>query len=375
MKIVHVAALLGLVYITGCTAKGNTKEKQKDLELPVLQLGYKDTLLHRSYVATINACQNVELRAKVDGFLEQVLVDEGQLVKKGQALFRLNDAEFKVAVTEANALLASAQAEVKAAEVETSRVKTLVGKNVLSASEMDLAKARLAVAEARVAEAQAQVEKATIRYSYTMIRAPFDGIIDRLPNKRGSLIAEGTLLTTVSDIHDMHAYFNVSENEYLHYIKAGQTGNRIGQSVDLMLADGTTYKHAGKIETMESEFEPETGSIAFRASFPNPGKILKHGASGKVMLTSVVPKALMIPSRSVFEIQDKNYVFVVEKDNTVKMKNFIPETRVEDFILVRTGLSAEDRIIYEGVQNIREGNKVVPRPVSMEAVMAEQRED
>lgn len=375
MKIVHVAALLGLVYLTGCTAKGNTKEKSKDIELPVLQLGYKDTLLHRSYVATINACQNVELRAKVDGFLEQVLVDEGQLVKRGQPLFRLNDAEFKVAVSEANAAVASAAAEVKAAEVETNRVKTLVAKNVLSSSEMELAKARLAVAQAKVAEAQAQLEKANIRYSYTMIRSPFDGIIDRLPNKRGSLIAEGTLLTTVSDIHAMHAYFNVSENEYLNYVKAGQTGNRIGQSVDLMLADGTTYKHAGKIETMESEFERETGSIAFRANFPNPGKILKHGASGKVMLTSNLPKALMIPSRSVFEIQDKNYVFVVEKDNTIRMKNFVPETRVEDFILVRSGLSEGDRIIYEGVQNIREGNKIVPREITMEAVMAEQSED
>lgn len=374
MKIVHIAALLVLVYITGCTAKGNTKEKQKDIELPVLQLGYRDTLLHRSYVATINACQNVELRAKVDGFLEQVLVDEGQLVRKGQALFRLNDAEFKVAVSEANALLASAQAEVKAANVETNRVKTLVGKNVLSASEMDLAKARLAVAEAKVAEAQAQVEKANIRFSYTLIRAPFDGIIDRLPQKLGSLIAEGTLLTTVSDIHSMHAYFNVSENEYLNHVKAGKSNDRIGKSVSLTLADGSVYKHEGKIETMESEFEPETGSIAFRASFPNPGKILKHGASGKVMLTSVVPKALMVPSRSVFEIQDKNYVFVVDKDNTVKMKNFVPETRVEDFILVRSGLSAEDRIIYEGVQNIREGNKVVPRPITLEAVMAEQEE-
>lgn len=374
MKIVQVAAVLALLYLTGCTVKGNTKEKQKDLELPVLQLGYKDTLLHRSYVATINAFQNVELRAKVDGFLEQILVDEGQLVKKGQPLFRLNEAEFKVAVSEASAQLSSAGAEVKAAEVEMTRVKTLVGKNVLPASELELAKARVAVANAKVAEAQAQLEKANIRFAYTMIRAPFDGIIDRIPHKLGSLIAEGALLTTVSDIRSMHAYFNVSENEYLHYIKAGQAGNRIGETVNLVLADGSHYKYEGKIETMESEFEPATGSIAFRASFPNPSKILKHGASGKVMVTSTVPNALMIPSRSVFEIQDKNYVFVVDKSNRVKMKSFVPDTRVEDFILVKSGLSAEDRIVYEGVQNIREGNTVVPREISMQTVMAESAE-
>jgi membrane fusion protein (multidrug efflux system) len=372
MKMLQIAGLLGLLYLAGCTVKGNTKEKQKDIELPVLQLDYKDTLLHRSYVATINAFQNVELRAKVNGFLEQVLVDEGQLVKKGQALFRLNDAEFKVQLSEATASLASAHAEVKAAEVEMTRVKTLVGKNVLSSSELELAKAKLAMATAKVAEASAQQEKAQIRLSYTLIRAPFNGIIDRIPHKLGSLIEEGSLLTTVSDIQSMHAYFKVSENEYLNYAQREEKENRIGQMVNLVLADGTTYKYPGKIETMESEFEPETGSIAFRASFPNPSKLLKHGASGKVMLTAPVPRALMIPSRSVFEIQDKNYVFVVTQDNTVRMKSFVPDTRVEDFILVKSGLTDEDKIIYEGVQHIREGNKVVPRPVSMEQVMGEE---
>lgn len=371
MRIVQIAGLVTVLYVTGCTVKGNTKEMPKAVELPVLQLGYKDTMLHRSYVATINAFQNVELRAKVDGFLEQILVDEGQLVKKGQVLFRLNEAEFKVAVSEASALLASTKAEVKAAEIELNRVKTLVGKHVLSSSELELAQSKLSAATAKAAEASAQLEKAEIRHSYTLIRAPFDGVLDRIPHKVGSLIAEGTLLSTVSDIHAMHAYFNVSENEYLNYIKSGQSESRIGKTVNLVLADGSTYRHAGKIETMESEFEPQTGSIAFRASFPNPSRLLKHGASGKVLLTSAVPKALLIPQRSVFEIQDKNYVFVVNKDNTVRMKSFVPDTRVEDFILVQSGLSEEDRIVYEGVQNIREGNRIVPRMVSMEDVAAD----
>lgn len=369
MKIVHLACLLGALYVTGCMVKGNTNAQQKDVELPVLQLRYRDTLLHRSYVATINAFQNVELRAKAGGFLEKILVDEGQYVKKGQALFQLNDAEFKVQLSEATAAVASARAEVKAAEVEMNRVKTLVAKHVLSSSEQELAKARLAAASAKEQEALAQLEKARIKLSYTLIRAPFNGIIDRIPHKMGSLIAEGTLLTTVSDIHAMHAYFNVSENEYLNYVKSGQSGSRLGQTVHLVLADGSDYSHAGKIETMEGEFERSTGSIAFRASFPNPSKLLKHGASGKVMLTAAVPKALMIPQRSVFEIQDKNYVFVVNDDNTVRMKSFVPDTRVEDFILVKEGLSDKDMIVYEGVQNIREGNRVVPRYISMDSLL------
>ena len=370
MKKVQFIYLLSAVYLTGCFAKGNVKTEEKALELPVLKLEPVDTVLHKSYVATINACQNVELRAKASGFLEQILVDEGEFVKKGQLLFRLNDAEFKVQMSEATAFLSSAKAEAKAAEVEAGRVKTLVDKSIVSPSELDLAKARLAAANAKIEEAKAREEKARIRLSYTAVRAPFDGIIDRIPHKLGSLIAEGTLLTTASDIKTMHAYFKVSEREYLNFIKSGKAGERLGQSVGLILADGASYDFKGRIETMEGEFEPGTGSIAFRASFPNPHRLLKHGASGKIRLTSVVTDALMIPQKAVFEIQDKNYVFVINKDNTVNMKSFEPDAHVEDFILVKSGLSANDNIIYEGVQNVKEGYKIIPRFITMDSLLA-----
>lgn len=370
MKPVQLICILSTIYLTGCFAKGNVKEKEKDLELPVLQLSYIDTMLHKSYVATINACQNVELRAKASGFLEEILVDEGKYVKKGQLLFRLNDAEFKVQMSETAAFLSSAKAEVKATEVEMKRVKTLVAKNVLADSELELAEARLAAAQAKAEEAQAREEKARIRLSYTAIRAPFSGIIDRIPHKPGSLIAEGTLLTTVSDIHAMHVYFNVSEKEYLNYIRSGKSGNRLGQSVNLVLADGTDYGQQGRIETMEGEFQPGTGSIAFRANFPNPAGLLKHGASGKIQIISNISKALLIPQKAVFEIQDRNYVFVLNKNNTVSMKSFEPEAHVEDLILVRSGLTDSDRIIYEGVQNVKEGYRVIPRFISMDSVLA-----
>jgi membrane fusion protein (multidrug efflux system) len=247
-----------------------------------------------------------------------------------------------------------------------------VEKKILSQSELELATARLTAAKAKVQEAQAGKEKAALHLSYTNIRAPFSGIIDRIPHKIGSLMSEGTLLTTVSDIHSMHAYFNVSENEYLHYVKAGKERNRMGMPVQLQLADGTIFPHTGKIETMDGEIEKQTGSIAFRARFPNPEKLLKHGASGKVLLTSMVPRAIMIPQKSVFEIQDKTYVFVLENNNTVKMKQFLPDTRINDFVLVRSGLQEGDRIIYEGIQNIREGVKVAPRFISADSLLKAQ---
>ncbi|THU41196.1 efflux RND transporter periplasmic adaptor subunit [Niastella caeni] len=370
MKALTALTILCIIWLTGCGVKGNTETKIKDLELPVFQLRSKDTTLHRSYVASINAYQNVELRAKVSGFLESILVDEGQLVKKGQLMFQLNDAEFKVQLSEAKASLTSAMAEVKSAEVELRRVQSLVDKKIVSDSELDLANAKLTAAKAKVDEALAKEEKAKINLSYTAVRAPFDGIIDRIPHKLGSLVTEGILLTRVSDNHAMHVYFKVSEQEYLNYVKNKQAGKQVQQPAELMLADGTVYKHRGKIETMEGEFDKETGSIAFRAVFPNPSGLLKHGASGNILLTSAISKALIIPQRAVLEIQDRNYVFVLGDDFKVRMKSFVPDARIDDFVLVKSGLSAGDRIVYEGVQNIKEGSSVKPRMISVDSILA-----
>jgi membrane fusion protein, multidrug efflux system len=369
MKIIQAIGIAAMVYATGCGAKGNTEKKLEAPELPVIKLAPIDTILHKTYVANINAYQHVELRAKVSGFLEQILIDEGQFVKKGQLMFMLNDAEFKVQLSEARAALSSAMADIKSAEVELDRVKKLVNKNIVSTSELELANVRLTAAKAKADEARAKEERAQIHLAYTSIRAPFDGIIDRIPLKLGSLVTEGTLLTSVSDIHAMHVYFNVSEQEYLHYVQNKKAGQQMKQQpATLVLADGNTYKHEGKIETMEGEFEKETGSIAFRAIFPNPGKLLKHGASGKIVLTTKSSDALMIPQRAVFEIQDRNYVFVLTDKNTVRMKSFTPGARVDDFVLVESGLEAGDQIVYEGVQNIREGSPIKPRMISADSL-------
>lgn len=369
MKFIVLLAIAGSLLVTGCSSEKNKSHTSVEQELPVLQIDARDTLLRRTYVANINAYQNVELRAKVAGFLEKIFVDEGRFVKKGEPLFALNDAEYKVQLSEASAFLASTKAEVKMAEVELARVEGLVKKNIVTKSELDLAQAKLNAAQAKVQEAVAREEKANIGLSQTLIRAPFSGVIDRIPHKIGSLIEEGTLLTTLSDVHSMHVYFKVSENEYLQFIKNGGMKENAGQQIKLQLSDRTDYPYAGKIETMDGEIEKETGSIAFRASFPNPDKLLKHGASGKIILNSTVDDAILIPQRSVFEIQDKNYVFVLNNENKVSMRSIEPDTRLEDLILVKSGLQDGDRIVYEGVQNIKEGNTIKPRLLSFNALL------
>ncbi|NSL90595.1 efflux RND transporter periplasmic adaptor subunit [Chitinophaga sp. Mgbs1] len=357
------------LFMAGCATKGESTGKEDLKSLPVTRLIAKDTTLHRSYVTDIQAVQNVEIRARVNGFLDKIYVDEGQEVKKGQLLFGINDAEYRTELSKAKAVLSNMVAEAKAASLELERVTLLVDKKVVAASELDVANARLAAAQAKIDEARSAAGNAEMRLSYTSIRAPFDGIIDRIPLKKGSLISEGTLLTTVSDTREVYAYFNVSETEYLQYSKAIARGDNSYRQVQLVLADGSDYNHPGKIETMESEFEENTGSIAFRARFPNPGKLLKHGASGKVRLTTEMDSAVIIPQKAVFEMQDKNYVFVVDAANKVTMRNFEPQARFSHFYIVKSGLKPGERIVCEGVRNIRDGISIAPRTVPMDSLL------
>ncbi len=370
-KLGCICSLMIMGSVVGCTS--NSKVENKEVEpraLPVTQVISVDTILHREYVADIQAVQNVELRARVEGFLEHIYVDEGQEVKKGQLLFKLNDEEYKAEVAKAKANLESSKAKAKATELEVDRLKVLVEKKVISDTELEVALARLNAAKAGIAEARSALSNAQQRLSYTSIRSPFNGLIDRIPFKAGSLISHGTLLTTASDVSEVFVYFNVSEGEYLEYIKTRTAENTKGDAVvSLILADGTPYQESGTIETMEGEFHPSTGSIAFRARFPNTETLLKHGATGKIRLANKVNNAILVPQKAVFELQDKNFVFVVDSNNQVRMKNFIPKTRFSHFYIVESGLEPGDRIVYEGIQAVRDGMKIVPKPVGKDSLV------
>ncbi|MEX6691112.1 efflux RND transporter periplasmic adaptor subunit [Danxiaibacter flavus] len=366
MKFHYILIMSLFVALESCKVSGKTDDTaMKPPVIPVITLAEKDTLLFDQYVADIQAYQNVEIRAKAPGFLDKILVDEGAEVKKGQTLFLINDEEYQVELSRAKATLSSTMAEAKAAELEVKRVKTLVEKNVISKTELELAEAKLKAAEAKVSEARSAEENARLKLSYTSIKAPFSGIINRIPFKLGSLISEGALLTTVSDVQTVYAYFNVSESEYLHYIKSKQHNKAThSDSVKLILADGSRYLQDGLIETVEGEIDESTGSIAFRAKFSNPHKLLKHGSSGKVELNASANKVIMIPQKAVMEIQDKNFVFVLNQDNTVKMKSFVPRTRIDNYYIVKTGLSTGDKIVYEGIQSVSDGTAITPKEVS-----------
>ncbi|RZL98754.1 MAG: efflux RND transporter periplasmic adaptor subunit, partial [Pedobacter sp.] len=334
------AALCAVLYQTGCTPKKEEKEEvNKYTATSPLKI---DTSYTREYVSQIKSVRNIEIRGQEKGYLQNIYVDEGQFVKAGQMLFRIMPKAYE-------AELQKAQAETRAAEIELQNTKALSDKNIVSKNEYLLA-------EARLDHAKAEKALAKMHLSFTEIRAPFDGIIDRIPLKLGSLIDEGELLTSLSDNSQMFAYFNVSEPEYLNY--ETDTKDRGNKKVGLLLANNQPFKYKGDVETIESEFDSETGNIAFRARFPNPDKLLKNGETGKVQMVIPLRNAFIIPQKATYEIQDKIYVFVIGKDGAVKSRNITIASEMPDLYVVGSGLSEHDKILLEGVQKVKDDDKV-----------------
>ena len=338
-KIVY-SGLLGMLCLISCNSK---KDEQKVTEKyavtnPILM----DTVFKKEYVAQIKSVQNIELRAQEKGFLQKIYVDEGQYVQAGQVLFRISQNIYQ-------AELLKAQADAKQEEIELENTKLLANKNIVSKNE-------LAMNQAKLEHARAEVSLAKLHLSYTDIKAPFSGTIDRIPKKLGSLIDEGELLTTLSDNSNMFAYFNVSEPEYLQYQTNAK--DRADNQVDLKLANGEMHKYKGKIEVIEGEFDNETGNISFRAKFPNNEKLLRNGETGDVVMTVPAKNVLIIPQKATYEIQDKIYVFVIDKNNIAKSKEIEIAGELPDLYVVKSGLNKNDKILLEGVQSVKDDDKI-----------------
>lgn len=348
------------LFLLSCSPDKETAVSEE--KFPVIRPAKMDTVFTKEYVANIQSIQNVELRSRVGGFIEQVHVDEGQSVKAGQVLFSISSQVFRDELQKANAILKSALAESKVAEVELKNARRLVDKNIVSITDLEMAEAKLEAAQAQIDEAKSAVSTAQLNLSFASVKAPFDGVINRIPNKTGSLIEEGTLLTAISNNKEVFAYFNMSEVEYLDFNKRSDAESN--KEVTLILADNQPYSKKGKIETVESEIDKNTGTIAFRARFPNSSNMLKHGASGKILFRTPLKDALLIPQKSTFEIQENLYVYVVNKDNVVELRSFVPGIRMSHVYVVQSGLTPGDNIIYEGIQRVSEGDKIIPEPVS-----------
>lgn len=318
----------------------------------------KDIIITREYVCQIHSQRHINVRALEDGYLEKIPVKEGQKVVAGAVLFRIVPTLYK-------AKLDAELAEAQLAELELKNTKRLYQQKVVSIQEVALYEAKLAKAKAKATLAQAELD-------FTVIKAPFDGIVDRLHEQQGSLVKERDILTTLSDNSLMWVYFNVPEARYLEYM-ADPSPVKASEKVELMLANGRKFRHSGKIGAIEAKFNNETGNIPFRADFPNPDRLLRHGQTGTVLIHRTLKNAVVIPQRASFEILEKRYVYVVDKDGVVHQREIDIQNELEDIFVIKAGLSVTDRIVLEGVQQVHDGEKVEAEYRKPEDALAHQK--
>ncbi len=315
----------------------------------------KDVIITQQYVCQIRSRRHIDVCALEDGYLKAVAVREGQRVKEGEVMFEINPVLYK-AKWEAEV------AERDLAKLEMDLSQTLANKQGVSQTEVRLFKAKLAKAQAKTDQAEAE-------FNFTKVKAPFDGIIDRLKGFQGSLVKEGDVLTTLSDNKVMWVYFNVPEKQYLEYIAARQQAQE-DPKIELMLANGTKFAQRGKIGAISAQFNNETGNIPFRADFPNPDGLLRHGQTGTILIHRTLHDAIVIPQRATYEFLDKWYVYVVDKDDVVHQREIVIQHEMDDIYVIKKGVGVGDRIVLEGVRQVRDGEKVESEFRSPEVVMA-----
>lgn len=333
--------LLMLTLLASCKEKHEAHHEEKP-KLEVTTPVVLDTAIYREFVCQIHACKRIELRALERGYLQNIFVDEGQKVKQGQPMFKIMPNVYE-------AELDKMKAEAEVAQIEYNNTKMLADKNVVSQNELALAKANLD-------KAKAEVKLAETHLGFTDVKAPFSGIMDHLHVREGSLLDEGELLTTLSDNSKMWVYFNMPEAEYLEYVAADQETRH--EHVHLRMANGKIFSEEGMIETIEGEFNHETGNIEFRANFPNPQGILRHGETGNILMRTPLKDAMIVPQKATFEILDKIYVFVVNKDNQLEQRHISVAHELPYLFVVSEGLEPTDRILLEGLRKVRNGQEI-----------------
>ena len=346
---------------------------------PVFAINAQTTELNSDYPATIEGIQNIDIRPKVDGFIQKILVDEGTVVKKGQLLFTIMAPQYEQEVRTARAAISSAEADVNAAQLQVNKTKPLVEKDIISKYDLDAAQLTLQSRKAALAQARATLANAQVNLGYTSITSPVDGIVGSIPFRTGSLVSSSSTepLTTVSNTSKVYAYFSLNEKQLLDFSKTYK-GNTLSQqmknipAVSLVLADGTVYAQNGKIESINSQINTNTGSASLRATFPNPIALLKSGGSASVRIPQKVENAILVPQKSTIDLQGKKFVYVLgDSSKVISTEIQIMDLAKDKFFVVTKGLKTGDKIVLEGFQSLKDGVKIKPEEKSTDSVYAE----
>jgi len=357
--------LLGLI---SCNKGNQQQDGHGPMPFPVQTAEKSDVTTYTEYAANIEGVQNIEIRSKVDGFIDRIYVDEGAEVKKGQLLFKLSAETLNQQTNAAKANISVAEAQVVSAQVEVDKIAPLVEKNIVSSVQLKTAKSNLNAANAQLEAAKADYQNAKENLDYTIIKSPVDGMIGSIPYKVGSLVGrtETNPLTTVSNVKNVYAYFTLNEKQLLQFnrqLNGSSIKEKIEQmpEVELVLADGSIYEEKGRIETINGMVNPRTGSISYRAIFPNPNYLLRSGISGKVKMPSDVNNIVLLPQQATFELQGKKFVYLVNKENKVQSKEVIVSNTTDTHFIVKNGVQEGQKFVVDGLIKLREGMEIIPQ--------------
>ena len=345
-------------------------------QLPVVAVDVIPATTYQEYSASIEGTRDIEIRPQVTGYIDKIYVDEGAQVKKGQPLFLINDRPYREAYNNAKASLAAAKANQATAEINVSKLKPLVESNIISDVQYKTAQAAYDAATANVAQAQAMTENARINVGYTVVKAPSNGYIGRIAFKTGSLVGTTTAepLTVLSDINKVYAYFSFSENDFINFKNQFQ-GNSVEEKikqlpeVELMMSDNSIYPKKGKVEIVSGQFNHTTGSISFRATFPNAEGLIRSGNTGKIRIPRQSQKDMIVPQEATFELQDKVFVFLLGDSNKVKSAPIHVNGTSGNYYLVDQGLSRGQKIVYSGLDRLQDGAVIQPQIITMDSIL------
>jgi membrane fusion protein, multidrug efflux system len=378
-----LSILAASVIIASC---GNKNDKSAQAggapqvkEYKTLTLQLKSATLNTDFPASIQGQQNIEIRPRVEGYIDKIFVDEGAVVKTGQPLFKISAPEYEQQVRTAAASIKSAQADLSAAKLAVNKVKPLVEKGIISKYDLESAQYTYESAVAALAQANAALVNAKTNLGYTTVTSPVNGVVGSIPFRLGSLVSSATAepLTTVSSIGNVFAYFAMNEKALLNFTKSGSGASlaeKIKQlpAVSLLLSDGSVYPEKGRIETVNGLINTETGSVNIRARFSNPKGIIRSGSSTTVRIPNEVKDAILLPQSATFELQDKIFAVTVGKDGKTKNVNIsVLENTAGNYYVVTNGLKAGDQIVLEGVASLKDGSEIKPQNQKPETVYAD----
>ncbi|SHF05562.1 efflux RND transporter periplasmic adaptor subunit [Dysgonomonas macrotermitis] len=355
--------LFSVLLLVSCGGKQDAKQEAPASVYPTLVLSAQNAQLETVYPVTIKGQEDIEIRPRIDGFIEAIYVDEGSVVRKGQTLFKINSPSSEQALSSAKAAVNSAQASVNTAKLNVDRIRPLAEKGIVSKVQLETNENVYQSSLATLAQSQATLAQAQATMSWTNVTSPVDGIVGEIPYRQGSLVDKANALTTVANTSNVYAYFSLNEKDLLGFLSNAEGKTQAEKiknmpEVTLILADGSVYPEKGKIETISGVVNVSTGSAGFRAEFPNPHGLLRSGASGKVSIPRHLDNVYVIPQKATFSQQDKVLVYKVEGDSV--MQSLITVSVMPDgkSYAVTSGLKDGDRIVTDGVATLSNGKKI-----------------